>query len=511
MFRRRKAQQSGIAASGGELGENPLGMALQVLGSLDADGVVGVERAFYERLDLSLPSTFPMQARIATVMAQFVEAVVVGAARPAAELDAGLGDYRRQLAGGARAFVRQPAELMVRFASILEDHLSRPMPHDERHRSVWTFMMYATACGPSAQRPELQRSIREAYGRAAIAVGHGVDMRIDVGCEVVDEVFGLLQVDDEWSVRKDRSFDWWAWRLKQQVRAAEPWIDDDLAIYRVSADTDIVADAVDSVALRAAIAECNKIPMGGCVYFDAERGVVASHVSRSVHVESMWVTKILAVAVQEQIDIAELRADWLAEVAAGRVATSAHPETGQRGEPDSILTRRMWDIGRDSYHAMWPGFDDFDAVMDGVEAALRQTPIGRKSRREGSALLFDPAAGLPAGRLCIEEFDSWSTPHGAGPDEHLGGASALVMTLDVDASAAINGANDWNLQTANPVSPDRLGAWSESESGLRYRVVVPVAPILGESQTAGDAVTIVMNLVLSMFTVWRQVGSRDDL
>lgn len=49
----------------------------------------------------------------------------------------------------------------------------------------------------------------------------------DVGLEALDRIFDMLQIDEEWSVRRQRGFTWWSYRLAQHIDATEPWQDDE--------------------------------------------------------------------------------------------------------------------------------------------------------------------------------------------------------------------------------------------------------------------------------------------
>jgi hypothetical protein len=39
----------------------------------------------------------------------------------------------------------------------------------------------------------------------------------DIGVEFLDNIYGKMMVDDQWSVRRGRGFTWWAYRLAQHV------------------------------------------------------------------------------------------------------------------------------------------------------------------------------------------------------------------------------------------------------------------------------------------------------
>lgn len=62
----------------------------------------------------------------------------------------------------------------------------------------------------------------------------------DVGLEAIDRIFDMLQIDDEWSVRRPRGFTWWSYRLAQHIDATEPWQDEEFQLSRIRVRTDLV-------------------------------------------------------------------------------------------------------------------------------------------------------------------------------------------------------------------------------------------------------------------------------
>ena len=62
----------------------------------------------------------------------------------------------------------------------------------------------------------------------------------DVGIQTVQEIYNSLQVDEEWSIREERGFTWWANQFKQTIWADQPIEDDDLHISRVHVETEFL-------------------------------------------------------------------------------------------------------------------------------------------------------------------------------------------------------------------------------------------------------------------------------
>jgi hypothetical protein len=65
-------------------------------------------------------------------------------------------------------------------------------------------------------------------------------MNDDYGMQVVNELYNLLQVDQNCGVRTERGFSRWVAGLRQQVWADEPFEDEGMTVVRVHARTDVL-------------------------------------------------------------------------------------------------------------------------------------------------------------------------------------------------------------------------------------------------------------------------------
>jgi hypothetical protein len=160
----------------------------------------------------------------------------------------------------------------------------------------------------------------------------------DVGLEAVEAIFNLLQIDEEWSVRRPRGFTWWSYRLAQHVDATEPWEDDEFQLSRIRIRTEVV-NSVDAAARpEKFLALANAQETLSAVVWDPQEGAITECCTGIVHQENVgWLSRMLATAAIIQNNAAHGRAQGLARVCGGVPAASNHPVSGERPEPDGML------------------------------------------------------------------------------------------------------------------------------------------------------------------------------
>jgi len=160
----------------------------------------------------------------------------------------------------------------------------------------------------------------------------------DVGLQAVDRIFSMLQIDEEWSIRRPRGFTWWPYRLAQHIDATEPWQDDGFQLSRVRIRTD-VADSVDADRHpEEFLAAANAQETLSAVVWDQQERSISECCTGIVHQQnSDCLSRLLATAAVLQINAAHGRAQGLAEVLGGVPAASNHPSSGERPEPDEMV------------------------------------------------------------------------------------------------------------------------------------------------------------------------------
>ena len=400
----------------------------------------------------------------------------------------------------------------MRLNQISADQVSRPGELVDLHRNLFAAMIYAVVCGPgSVQRPELLPAIFEAYERAAsqaVAQSQVVwdpsrssldQDELDVGPPLLRSVFDRFQIEPEWALHDARILNWWGWRLAQNIEASEPWDDDDLNVCRIDS-TVVIAEVVARTSeLDEAITLVNQFPIGGAVFLDSQNRIV-QHLSVQAHNENSWIETILSVSCMEQIDLAELRAEWLAEVGEGKVALTEHPISGERIDPDTLLTAGMREAGFDSTRDERPDIDDPEELIERVAEVVVELPLVKEADFKGTSLMIRMSDEFRPGLLALDYIADLSVPeHG---DATLFEGPALRFTLELQGPGPAP-ANELNqLESVEPLTVHNLGAWSDSPGSMTYTMVLPALSVLGARSTP-DVVGVIVNLLISLLARWR--------
>ena len=174
----------------------------------------------------------------------------------------------------------------------------------------------------------------------------------DPGLRVVRDVFEQLQIDDAWSVGEERGFRWWPHRRSQHVWADPPVRDGHLTVSLVHAEAEFLIGAYGADLPPRGIDAHLGVMAGSLslhgVVRDGDR--VQLHATAFVHEENQeWVSPLFQMATLIQATNAELRAPHQAELLGLVPATSEHPISGARPEPDEMLealdslaSREVW-------------------------------------------------------------------------------------------------------------------------------------------------------------------------
>lgn len=160
----------------------------------------------------------------------------------------------------------------------------------------------------------------------------------DVGLQAVNAIFDMLQIDEQWSVRRPRGFTWWSYRLAQHIDATEPWQDDEFQLSRIRIRTELVHSVDPAPHTEDFVALMNAQQTLSAVIWDPEERSFSECCTGIVHQENFgWLCKLLATAALLQNNAAHGRAQALAEAFGGVAAASNHPVSGERPAPDGML------------------------------------------------------------------------------------------------------------------------------------------------------------------------------
>ena len=237
-----------------------------------------------------------------------------------------------------------------------------------------------------------------------------------------------FRVDDEWSIRRPDGFLWWPHRNAQRVEVigseAGP---DGNAGYFVRVKTDFIRDVeLSGEALAGIGLLMSTATMSGLVY-DRETHLLSLSSLVRVH-EGIrgWMSLLISVAAMLQVADAHFIASDLSRLLGGEPATSGHPESGPRPEPDELavgFTPLMAEAGQKP--SAWTDRE----FQQAVEQYMQQPP---------SLLATGGGKGLTV------EFpygDNSSLCEMRGDQQHprIGNGLSLLQSFPVDSLSASDG------------------------------------------------------------------------
>lgn len=187
---------------------------------------------------------------------------------------------------------------------------------------------------PAARRPDQWESRVVGTGRPPAST----DRTQDVGPEVLDCLFGAMNIDAQWSIREPRAFSWWGHRLVQRVWAEPARLSHDHHIVRVHATTALLRDVPDTPELRLRLAMTNSLTSLSALILKPSTNQILLYSAAYFHAENFpWLKHLFLAAVGLQVAEAHIKADSLAKTLGGEPDVSAHPQSGPRHDPDDIL------------------------------------------------------------------------------------------------------------------------------------------------------------------------------
>lgn len=160
----------------------------------------------------------------------------------------------------------------------------------------------------------------------------------DVGLRLLDCLYEQMMIDDEWAVRRERGFTWWAYRLAQHVEVGPPVWSEDRYICSVRIWTELVRNVDPAADPASVLAALNPSATLSALVWDPADATVNECLTATVHDEIFgWLSKVLATAAVLQNTSAHSRAHAMAEVTGGVAAASDHPSGRHRPDMDDLL------------------------------------------------------------------------------------------------------------------------------------------------------------------------------
>lgn len=160
----------------------------------------------------------------------------------------------------------------------------------------------------------------------------------DVGLRLLDSLYEQMMIDDEWAVRRERGFTWWAYRLAQHVEVGPPEWSEDRYICSVRIWTEVAREVDPSTNPAGVLAATNAFVTLSALVWEPAEATVTECCTAVVHDEIFkWLSKVLATAAVLQNTAAHSRAHSLARATGGVPAASNHPDKGERPGMDDLL------------------------------------------------------------------------------------------------------------------------------------------------------------------------------
>lgn len=162
----------------------------------------------------------------------------------------------------------------------------------------------------------------------------------DTGLVMLQKIFETLQVDDEWSTKRERSFSWIASRLEQTIEVKAPVQDSGVTLFKIVASATVVENVQSAESeVNKILSDLNRFAFGSAYTFDPRSRKVSVCTISWVHEETLeWRSRLFGLYAIGQISFAECEADYIAGQCDGSVAVRRHPQSGFRSTRDEMLS-----------------------------------------------------------------------------------------------------------------------------------------------------------------------------
>ncbi len=300
----------------------------------------------------------------------------------------------------------------------------------------------------------------------------------DVGLRLLDSLYEQMMIDDEWAVRRERGFTWWAYRLAQHVEVGPPVWSEDRYICSVRIWTEVVRNVDFATDPAAVLAATNPFATLSALVWDPAAETIIECCTATVHDEIfVWLSKVLATAAVLQNTAAHSRSHSLASATGGVPAASDHPSAGQRPEMDDLLNLPERVVAPEgSQPSQFIG-----KHFHGVEDFLRNMRFVGSVDDDGCSCEvpytgWTPSVALPDGAKLETALVQvlTDTPH---PEAGNGLLCLLQLPFNSDPNGIAAAANRLNLlESRGDTGTLLLGAWCpdpSSETTLAFCSFIP--------------------------------------
>ena len=243
------------------------------------------------------------------------------------------------------------------------------------------------------------------------------------------------------------------------------------------------------------LAEANLTATLGGFVMDPD-GAISAHSHAWFRRENTWQVNLLSTAAVLQAATCEASVDAIREVVGGRVAVSAHPDRGERPEPDEMLGIGGFVTEAGGAPSPYTPGDFEAAAREGEQLWLVATTGGRALTAEVPFLGGTPAGGRRRGGVRHVPRSGQSRAARTGdrrrpddPDE--AGLETALLQLTADDPHPELGAGLLALLRLPLTLPGAASARLANDLNRAEREAVTVSPLLGSWCLAGEEVAFV--------------------
>lgn len=188
-------------------------------------------------------------------------------------------------------------------------------------------------------------------------------MSLDVGLAALDSVYEYMQIDDDWSVRGDRSFTWWLGDLAQQVTASPMKESNGCDVSHFMARTSLLTEVPITDETHSRVSLLNALGTTLSAFVLENNGELSFVSTAVIHGQVMpFAGETFSFVAAMQAAEAQLKVEHLVGLLHGKAAVSQHPVAGPRPELDdlvNIFDRMIVPAGQEP--SKWAGVAMLDA------------------------------------------------------------------------------------------------------------------------------------------------------
>jgi hypothetical protein len=161
----------------------------------------------------------------------------------------------------------------------------------------------------------------------------------DVGPEVIDFIYTLMRIDDEWSVIAPQGFTWWGHQLAQRVWADDCRRDEGADVTLMHVETDFLRNVENNERTYEALNDLNAGTSQFAFIYDVEQRRIVLHSTVYTHRQSLdWSKRLFLNAVGLQVSHAERMVESFSHLFMGSEPDrSPHPDNGYRQDKDELV------------------------------------------------------------------------------------------------------------------------------------------------------------------------------